>query len=112
MKRKLVSMVAGGLLTMVSATGALVGAELAPASAHNQDNYSYFYCSKHRSGPEQTVTHSSANYLAPGVVGYYCIQSFFGHDWLYLVRVSPPFSNNSWLHYGYQDCEVDFCPGH
>lgn len=89
----------------------LVGTYVFPprASAHQYDNLSYWYCSAHRSGPEQTVVHSWPYTLAPGSITYWCKQGFFGHEWVYFVKVAPPGSNNHTRVSGYQDCDLIVC---
>jgi hypothetical protein len=86
-----------------------VAATPEPAAAHQYDTLSYWYCSKHRSGPDMTVIHSRPWALEPGVIIYYCGQRFFDQDFQFFVRVAPPGSNNSTLASGYQKC--DHSPG-
>lgn len=96
-------------------TALLVGAALAiaaslaptptPASAHNQDAYSYWYCSIHRTADSSTVIHSEVYGLWPNTIGYWCRdRQTDGDEFQYWVAVSPPFSGNSWRPYPYQHC--------
>lgn len=102
MKTRLLAVLAGAAL----AIGAGVMAP-APASAHNQDAYSYWYCSYHRSAASATVVHSQVYGVWPGTIGYWCIDERAGGDRRqFWVAVSPPFSGvqYSWRPYPYQHC--------
>jgi len=102
------------IMRLVAAVAIVVGlfgavavvevADAPPASAHNQDNYSYWYCSAHRSNVNMTVIHSKVYGLWPGQIGYYCREDFFGVSFQYWVIVQPPGSNFSYMPWGRQKC--------
>ena len=102
MKVRLLSLVAGLLL----AVGGLVTVDAQPASAHNQDNYTTFYCNKHKTNSLHTVTHSVYYYLDPQVAGIYCREQFFSVQRQYWVHVNLPLnSNSSWEPWDKQECK-------
>lgn len=86
-------------------TTAVVVEGEAPASAHLWDNYSHYYCAKHRSGPEQTIIHAVPDYYDANYIRYYCRQDFFGVSHQYWVQAWHPISNNiSARPWAYQKC--------
>lgn len=92
MRTKIIAAVAGLLLTV----GASIALPVEPASAHNFDNYSTFFCAAHR--PSNTVlAHSWPYYMASGEVGYWCKADFYG------------VSHQYWVHW-YQDSGTSVRP--
>lgn len=90
MRRRFIYAVLGVLIALA----AVAGLPAQPASAHNYDNYSLWYCAKHRSSSTWTVGHSVPVYLSSSAVVYYCRQGFFGVEEQYRVVVWLPFQNN------------------
>lgn len=91
--RKVASLVAGGLVALGSI---VVGTDR--ASAHQWDNYSYYYCSKHRQNSAFTVVHSWPDELQPNYIRYWCQEDFYGVRFEYYVYVDMPLdSDNSTL---------------
>ena len=88
----------------VGATTVVAVVDAPPAAAHNEDNYSYWYCSVHRSNVNMTVIHSKVYGLWPGQIGYYCREDFFGVSFQYWVIVDPPFGSYSYMPWARQKC--------
>lgn len=102
MRRKV--LVVLGVVALVLA--AFVGFNAAPASAHNQDNYTTYYCAKHRTNGYFTVTHSVYYYLDVDEAGIYCREAFFSVQNQYWVHVRLPLSSNSsWMPWERQECK-------
>ncbi len=93
------------ILALAIACSGLIAACEEPVLAHNYDNYSLFYCAKHR-GNGWEVNHSQPDFLSPTQVRYYCRQVYgYGVEEQYWVIVNLPLdSNDSWRPWDYQRC--------
>lgn len=92
------------LIAIALACGGLITTSASPAAAHNESNYSLWYCSMFRSFDGEVITHSKVYGVWPGTIGYYCREDFFGHSNQYWVAVAPPYSGNAWMPYPRQEC--------
>jgi len=73
---------------------------------HNQDNYTTFYCTKHRTNSLHTIIHAVYYYLDPNVAGIYCQEQFFTVRRQYWVHVDLPLNSNvSWEPWDKQECK-------
>lgn len=103
--RKIMMLLAAAILSL----GALIAAP-SPASAHNYDSYSYFYCGASRVYADTIVIHSGPTDLAPGYVFYYCqaenASKTHWDQWWIVVSVDT----GEWAMWsGYQDCHIISC---
>jgi len=106
MRNRFIAVVLGVMLAL----GAMVALPADRADAHQFDNYSYFYCSKHRVDPGWTVTHSKPITLTATYVRYYCRQRLpsIGIEDQYWVIAGVPLSGGgSWQEALYQRCYPD-----
>ena len=81
-----------------------------PASAHNADPYSYWYCGASRPYTDMTIYHSEPTALWAGHVQYYCYgrNAAGGHEFQWWVNVNVDTGNWA-MGSGFQDCDVIFC---
>lgn len=90
------------LLTLVAVVLVVVGVSVVitsnAASAHNQNQYTEFYCAEHTAGPYWTVVHSIIDFYNEDYVRVYCIEGFFDVKQQYWVLVAYPWghSNTTW----------------
>lgn len=97
------------VLAVALVMAAVLAWHATPASAHNQDNYSFWYCGLTRTSPSQTVYHSSPVALFPGVVRYYCYaNSPQDYDYQWWVDVSVV-SGDWHTPFYYQNCDIIDC---
>lgn len=94
------------LMVLAAALVLSLGLWARPASAHNQDAYTEFYCAKHAGGSNWTIVHSFIDWYNDDVVEVYCMEQFFDVKRQYWVWVACPWptSNNSVLVGDYQPC--------
>jgi hypothetical protein len=94
----------GGGMIAANEEPAAAHTESASAPTHNQDTYSYWYCSANRSNTAMTVIHSKVYGVWPGQIGYYCHEDFFGVGYQYWVIVQPPGSSFWYMPWNRQKC--------
>lgn len=110
--KKRILLGAGALLLALTA---LFVFNTTPASAHNADSYSFFYCGATRPdnyyGDHMTIYHSSpVDFPQPGWVRYYCYGNWSAYDYDYQWWVDVRVSDGGWvIPYNYQDCDLINC---
>lgn len=92
-----------------AAVGVLAGLALfaAPASAHNFDSYSLWYCGASRPYSDMTIYHSEPTAIWPGHLQYYCYgrNASDTHEYQWWMHVNV--DNGNWaMDSGYQDCNT------
>lgn len=113
MKNKIIALVVGLLLAL----GASFALPATPASAHNYDNYSYIYCTAHKSDPggHVWVNHSWPYSLSPGYLTYRCTQydtTAFGHPEYEYYVVRNMDTGHHYRQGGYFWCGAYYCAHH
>lgn len=113
MRRKFLMLVVGAF--MVLGAGVVLPADT--ASAHQYDNYSYIYCTAHKSDPggHVWVNHSWPYSLQPGLLTYRCTQydtTVFGHPEHEYFVVRDMNTGAHWRQGGYFWCGAHYCAHH
>lgn len=97
---------------VVAVLAGLAGLALsaAPASAHNHDSYSLWYCGTSRLYGDETIYHSEITAIWPGHLQYYCYgrNAADTHEFQWWVRVNVDTGNWA-MDSGYQNCNLIFC---
>ena len=103
--------IVGGLLGLLLAVAASFAFGATPASAHNADSYSFWYCGATRPNGNMTIYHSSpVDFPQPGWVRYYCYGNWAAVDYDYQWWVDVRVSDGAWIvPFDYQDCDLINC---